>query len=707
MKNNFLLLLISLFVAQNTIAQHGCITNEYYQNKLATDIVFKKNQEALEKFTQEFIANKANQKSVAPTYIIPIVFHVIYSTPNGNISSAQIVNQVDILNKEFMRKQADTILTPSAFLPFAGKFNVEFRLATKDPNGNCTNGINRIYSTLSACSIGSDDVKALSYWPTNSYLNIWLVETMHYPWLTSCNGGGYATFPGGAPNLDGINIRSDLIGSIGTAATNSSFGNFKGRYLIHELGHWFNLRHIWGDATCGNDFVADTPPALTSNNGCPPFPRNNNNSCGANANGEMFNNYMDYTNGNCLNMFTQGQVIRMDAAINSSISGRNNLWSNANLLSTGTADPYIYPLTNCVANPDILPLGPLVTCVGDSVKFTDNSYGGIATARNWSFTGGNASSLTDSIVKVVYNTPGVYNVTLSKTFSSATKTNTFVNKVHVLNPVSAVSLPITEGFENQGTVFLNWRTINKNNDASKWDFENNTSYSGSYCYALNNFSQQGPSTDEFITPGYDFSAVSSVTVSFRYSYAEAAASPNDRFEISVSKDCGKTWIPYFWKTGASLKTVTGTVPSSFMPGIGTTEWKLENTKPDDFDIGAQTYFRFSFTNGGNGNNIFIDDININGLSTVGFETNTLNKNAIRLFPNPTNNVLTIQNKNISNEFVTLKIIDVLGKLVYSEKYLQTALNKLINVSNFNTGAYRIILENADVILDSKTFVKMD
>src|SRR6185369_9812644 len=100
----------------------------------------------------------------------------------------------------------------------------------------------------------------------------WITQVMHYSGTPDCVGGGYATFPGGNPLLDGINIRGDLISNIGTAATNGSWGNFKGRYLIHELGHWFNLRHIWGDATCGNDQVGDTPPAVASNSGCPLFP---------------------------------------------------------------------------------------------------------------------------------------------------------------------------------------------------------------------------------------------------------------------------------------------------------------------------------------------------------------------------------------------------------------------------------------------------
>ncbi|MBL7912538.1 MAG: choice-of-anchor J domain-containing protein [Bacteroidia bacterium] len=709
MKKIILLFVCTLFllktVAQN---QHGCFSDEYYKQQLATDPEFKNNQEALEVFTQDFIKNNSAAKSAtAAPYIIPVVFHVIYTNAAGNISDAQIIDQIQILNKEFPRQQADTVLTPAAFKPFAAPFNVEFRLATIDPSGNCTNGINRIYNSISNCSVKEDDVKSLSYWPSNKYLNIWLVQSMHYSGQSGCGGGGYATFPGGSPTLDGINIRGDLISNIGTAASNSGWGNFKGRYLIHELGHWFNLRHIWGDANCGNDLVSDTPPHVNDNSGCPTFPRRANNSCGGGPDGEMFTDYMDYTNGPCLNMFTAGQVARMTAAINSPLSGRNNLWSTSNLNATGTNDPYNYPVA-CTAVPDVLPFGTIVACISDSVKFTDYSYGGNSTSRLWNFAGNPATSLTDSIVKVKYNTPGVYTVMLTKNYLSASKTSTFTNKVYILKDSANASypMPFFEGFENAATFNTDWIAVNKNNDAAIWQNDNTTYYTGFKCASITNFNQIAPSTDDLISPAIDLSASVSNTLSFVLHYALRGATNSDKLEVFISNNCGLTWFPLYNKTGSSLKTVPAPQTISYIPIPASTEWREEKVNIDDSYLGSSTRFKFTFTSGG-GNNIFIDEINLNGISTVGIKDNFFT-GVIKLFPNPANESLNLNYTLKNKTAVQFEITDVLGKVCLTQT--NNTINEGENTNTFNTsslkpGVYFIRLkQNAAVVYNSK-FIK--
>jgi len=703
--------LILGFLVQIAMAQNpfNCSSHIMYQRQLDNNPVFRKNQQQLEEETKNFIENKSAARPAAAPYILPVVFHVIYTTAAGNISDAQIIDQVAILNKEFPRLQSDTVLTPAAFKAAAAGLNVEFRLATIDPNGNCTNGIDRVYSTLSNCSFAEDDIKALSVWPSNKYLNIWLVQSMHYSGSLDCSGGGYATFPGGAANIDGINIRGDLISNIGTAATNSGWGNFKGRYLVHELGHWFNLRHIWGDQNCGNDLVSDTPPAVTSNSGCPNFPHNPSNSCGGNANGEMYTDYMDYTDGTCLNMFTAGQVARMTAAITSTVSGRSNLWSNSNLNATGTNNPYTYPVA-CVASPALLPYGTLVVCKGDSVKLVDNSYGGNSTSRAWSFPGGSASSLTDSVVKVQYNTAGIYPVVLTKNYLSTSKTETFVNKIQVLDdvPNTNYGFPFSEDFENQSSFNSDWVIVNNDNDQTTWEMVSTTAYSGASCVSINNFGKSAPLTDDLISPAYDLSSVLSPTLTFRLHFANRITANYDRLLVYISNNCTKTWQQIYTRTASSsssLNTVPGNIAGSYIPDFGSDDdWRREKVNIINSWAGAVVRFKFSFISGG-GNNIFIDDINIDGLNATGVAKNQ-NTSGIKIFPNPTKDNLQITFNTRGKIGSQIEIVDVVGKICLSQSMDIGSENKTtIDVRSLKDGVYFIRLKQTDGTIYNSKFIK--
>jgi hypothetical protein len=684
----------------------NCIAHDVFLEQMNKDPQFRINQEQLEKETQEFMKQaKLNKVSSGP-YIIPVVFHVIHTGGPGNISDAQIINQINILNEEFLRQQADTINTPAAFKPLAAPFNVEFRLATIDPLGNCTNGINRIYSNLSQCSVGTYDYKYLIDWPNNKYLNIWLVEVMHYSGSTTCNGGGYATFPGGPNNLDGIAIRGDLIGSIGTSATNTIWGNFWGRYLIHELGHWFNLRHIWGDMTCGNDFVNDTPIHVGANSGCPSFPHNANNSCGAGPNGEMYTDYMDYTNGPCLNMFTAGQVTRMDATMNSSASGRNNLWTTANLNSTGTNNPYTYPVS-CAANPEILPYGPIVCCVGDSIKFTDYSYGGTVTSRTWNFFGNPSSSVTDSIVKVFYGTPGIYNVQLSTSNGSSNKSKTFTAKVHVLastvNPNYTV--PFTDSFENNANFNNDWVRVNHDDDTT-WARHTSTAFTGLACAGITNYNNSAPLKDEFISPAYDLSSLSTATVNFKLHFTTRTSNDYDKLEVLMSTNCGLTWtVKYTRLASSTLKTVTGNFPTYHLPPLASSEWRQETIALTTNTWGSNPVrFKFRFTSGG-GNNMFIDDLNIFGIST-GVDNPFVNDEAVAVYPNPADDQVSVVLNLSKNSDVEIAIKDVTGKTVLNRRNkLNHGENKLqLETTHLHSGLYFVQIRSNGVLISTKKIV---
>jgi hypothetical protein len=239
---------------------------------------------------------------------IPVVVHVVWNTAAQNISDAQIASQIDVLNRDFRRVNPDVNSTPAPFLPLTADARVEFALATTGPNGAATSGIERRQTTVA--SFGADDaVKAqatggMDAWPADSYLNIWVCQL---------GGGllGYAQFPGGPAATDGVVILQSAFGTTGTPAPPFHLG----RTATHEIGHWLNLNHIWGDdgtGCSGTDNVADTPNQGGPNTGQPSFPHV---SCSNGPNGDMFMNYMDYVDDPAMFMFTTGQVARMQACL--------------------------------------------------------------------------------------------------------------------------------------------------------------------------------------------------------------------------------------------------------------------------------------------------------------------------------------------------------------------------------------------------------
>jgi len=281
----------------------NCATMEVYEAQVAADPARARRLDAIEAHTKRYLAQPAvmQRLTTGTTVTIPVVVHVVYNGTAQNVPQSQIDAQIKVLNDDFAKLNADASNVPSAFAGAAAATNIRFVLAKRDPNGAPTTGVVR-RSTKTRSFSTNDAVKYTSKggsdaWPADRYLNLWL-----------CNLGqsllGYAQFPGGAAATDGVVI---LYSSVpGGTATSYNLG----RTATHEVGHWLNLRHIWGDATCGNDLVADTPTQQTSNGGCPAFPHV---TCSNGPSGDMFMNYMDYTYDRCMYMFTNGQSSRMDA----------------------------------------------------------------------------------------------------------------------------------------------------------------------------------------------------------------------------------------------------------------------------------------------------------------------------------------------------------------------------------------------------------
>ena len=272
-----------------------CASHEHNEELMAENPQIRENQRRIEDFTARFVENYEKTASGRTVVTIPVVVHVVYKTAAENISQAQVQSQIDILNADYRKLNADVSLTPSIFAGLTADCEINFVLEQTIRKSTTKKSFSTNDGVKKASTGGSDPVSP------STKLNIW-VCTLGNSLL------GYAQFPGGPAATDGVVCLNKAFGNTGTAA--SPYG--KGRTATHEVGHWFNLRHIWGDATCGNDQVADTPVHNTSNGGCPPA--GHLSTCTGTP-VEMTMNYMDYTYDACMYMFTTGQKARMQATV--------------------------------------------------------------------------------------------------------------------------------------------------------------------------------------------------------------------------------------------------------------------------------------------------------------------------------------------------------------------------------------------------------
>jgi hypothetical protein len=294
-------------------AQRDCGSVEYRQQALRKDPGLAARISAIAEFTRVQLkspsvmvtgADPVGQdpgKALPAIITIPVVVHIVYNSSAQNISDAQVQSQVDVLNADYRKQNADTVHIPGYFAPLAADCGFRFVLATLDTNGNATTGVVRRHTAVSSFTV-NDNIKFAALggdnaWDRDRYLNIW---------VGNLSGGilGYSSVPGGQKMTDGVVILYTAFGTRGTATAPFN----RGRTATHEIGHWLNLIHIWGDAACGDDEVSDTPPQQASTRG---NPSGMIASCDNGAYGSMYMDYMDFTDDIGMHMFTFGQRDRM------------------------------------------------------------------------------------------------------------------------------------------------------------------------------------------------------------------------------------------------------------------------------------------------------------------------------------------------------------------------------------------------------------
>jgi PKD repeat protein len=668
--------------------------------------------------------------------IIPVVFHIIHKGGPENISKAQVEDAIALLNIDYNKLNSDTDATHTwpAFTSRRADCQIEFRLARIDPDGNCTDGIVRHYD--SQTNYAYFTTMSQYAWSPSRYLNIFSVAFIYPEGITLPDGafiGGMSPFPpsntlsqaltGGDTLADGILIRHDGIGSIGTATTLGGMPiNALNRTLTHESGHYFNLYHPFQNLMFGlipstdgcpslfapnGDEVDDTPPVQTAsqNTSTSCYPPGSRNTCNQDSPDEpdMVENYMDYQWGYCTNIFTNGQYARVDATLN---GDRRKLWSIENLLATGVLDTLPQqcpPRVDFYAN-------KFFVCAGESVTFTDYSFNGTPDTWAWTFTGGSPSTSSIQNPTIIYNTAGVYDAKLIVTNINGSDSLIKSAYIYVSDPTTSDTTPVVEDFEISN---LNeWTIIN--DVGNTWELSTAAAFSGSKCLAINNFSgNTAGSYDEIISPMYDLTTLPSgilPIVKFKLGYAgkyvagtivTAADTVYDKLSMYVSKDCGGTWVLKYNKSGIDLTSVT-TVPDDFIP-VSASDWSQESAAlPINYlsETGVRIKFVF-YSNGGN--NLYIDDINIVS-ATAGIGEINLSQLNLTVTPNPFSESTRINFSLSSNCYVSADIYDLIGQRVLklTDENLNAG-NHEYNISRSQLGSSGIYF--VKMIVDGQTITK--
>lgn len=646
------------------------------QNPEIAKAVIKRDAE-LENFTQNFIQNVNNNSSVAKTttatYVIPVVFHVIHNYGPENITDAQLKDGLDIVNKTFRKQHPNNSSIVAAFQPIHADCDIEFKLAQKDPNGNCHSGINRIASTLT--SSGDHRVKNLIHWPPTQYLNVYVVAN-------AAGLAGHAIWPSDAdtiPLWDGIVLSHSYVGTFGTSDLTRSVA------FAHECGHYLNLQHIWGgnnvpgfyfypcadvNKDCNiDDLVADTPPTIGWQS-C--------NLTGASCGNVVDNvqNAMDYSY--CNIMFTDGQKARMTACLNSTIAGRNNLWQTSNLVATG-----IYT-TAPLCKADFISNKTMVCPSSSSVTFTNTSYNGTFTSLQWTFAGGTPSLSSVSNPTVSYSTPGSYPVTLKVKNGTDSVITTKQNYINVQTTTGA-AYPFIESFETVTSLNgLQWYTNNLDT-GSTWQLTNLAASTGSTSVMIDNFNSAINGKDELYSRAINLSGASGLSINFKYAFARKDTSNKDQLQLFGVTACGGTNISRFNAIGSLLETVPVQATAFYPTQI--TDWKsVSATLPG---ILLTTGFRLKFIFSANGgNNIFIDDINID-ITTGTKDISEMIQDA-SIFPNPTSNTCALKFNLLQAKTLTINIFNVIGEKVYclpKNVYEEGSQEIKLNTHNLSNGMY--------------------
>ena len=737
MKKTYIAVL-GLMMSLSTIgfSQSGrtCGSMDHLQHQIAEDPTVETRMQQIENATSQWLSDPSHRTGAIIT--IPVVVHVIYNTAAQNISDAQIQSQIDVLNEDFRKLNADASLTPSIFSALATDCQIQFCLAQRDPNGNATTGIVRKSTTTTAFTT-NDNMKRTANggddaWNTTQYLNLW-----------SCNmsGGilGYAQFPGGTASTDGVVILYSAFGRTGTVSAPYN----KGRTATHEVGHWLNLRHIWGDATCGSDLVNDTPTHNTSNYGCPTYPHLS--TCTGTPT-EMTMNYMDYTDDACMYMFTAGQSARMTAAINTSRTGL--------LTSLGCTPPT--PPTSC---------GTVTGLTSSSVGSTTAtvSWTAVSGATSYSLqyravgsatwttvtTSATSSNLTGLTVSTAYE----FQVTSSCSGTLGT-VSTLANFTTTAAAACGTPASLASSSITSSSATVSWGAVT---GASSYLVQYRVSTSTTWTNSVTVTTASATLTGLTASTAYQYQVTATCsgtagTASAIGTFTTSAASTSctDSYESNNSRTAAKTiavntnifakigtstdkdWFKFVTTAAApKIKVVLDQVPadydlalynssgttltSSALAGTST-ETVTYNTSTASATYYVQVYGYASAFNASLCYRLRVNTSATNFRAADGSEENSgdvvsaekvTGLEGLNLFPNPANNTLTINYFTPSMETTSIEIYDMMGQLVntINANANQGFNSRELDLTSMSNGVYFLKVTQNNNTLTKKFVVR--
>jgi hypothetical protein len=696
------------FILTPSFSQDRCGTfSNHPNNPHQDDATFEK---WIKEKIQKRRAFQAQGRTLEATYKIPVVVHIVHNgEPVGkgtNIPDSQVYSQIEVLNRDFNRLNHDTVNTPAEFASVAGKIDIEFVLAKQTPDGLPSKGIVRVKGSQTSWDLASYDVlRAQSYWPAEDYYNVWVGNVTDFI--------GFSQFPLSdlIPGLedsfdnrytDGVLITYWAFGSIddGNFGVDNRYN--KGRTLTHETGHFLGLRHTWGYDCDFTDYCDDTPTQGSSTAGCPSGARA---SC-INGVNKMFQNYLDYTNDACMNLFTKDQVERMTVILENSVR-RNSLLSSHGLV---VPPPFNNDLAfGLVSSPNVISCSTTVP----AIEVTNVGANKITSAKIQLSINGEITQTLDFTLDIdpldtgliEFNSLSLADGNTQFTFTiletnntadgNATNNEKIIN-THYFAPGSAAKIPFRERFE---TDFVNdWTIVNPSN-GEDW-ITTYTNFDSSLVFeSFTNFEQGDEAW--LISPPLDLSNTDVASMFFDLSYAlNTNRLTNEKLTVKASLNCSSAFdITLYTHSGGALSdlsSITNWVPQSY------TDWKREFVNLTPLTGNANVRLAFVSTNG-YGNNMYIDNIEFfNSDEPIQPNVNV----PFFIYYNLEGDADFYVKFNLpQQENVTVDIADTMGRGVFNNAYSNILNETLpIDLQNVSAGIYVIRFKTPKRVFSTRVFI---
>lgn len=709
MKKNIQTLLLSMFIGSSAlVAQTNdivmpCATYEAMEKVFASEAGSRERYEAAEanlrKAVKEYEESLKNHKvGAAVQYTIPVVFHILHTYGAENIPDANCIAALANINNDYAASSSDVGTIDPLFSSLYINSDIKFMLAHKDPSGNCTSGIVHHYNTNTNWNQSAPNYAysgtAAGLWNPTKYLNIYVVNSICPSTSTCSSAGGIVVGYTYKPGTLAYGSSADVF-VIRASWVNNNITNT--RSLSHEIGHWLGLSHPWGNTNnpgvaCGDDGVSDTPITMGFFSTCPSSTVGS--GCSAAENVE---NIMDYSS--CPKMFTTGQTNVMRAALASSTAGRNNLWTTANLGSSGTD---VNGTAICAPIADFYTTYGTATnvytvCAGGSINFNDVSYNATVTARTWAATGGaSITNFTASSTAIMFPNAGVQTVSLTVTNGSGS--NTLTKTVNVIAGPANFNSTYQESFEASASLPANWSVINTG--GVTWARSTAAAATGTASYYMNNTSNSAGFVDILETASYDFASNPGATFTFKYAFALKTSTWAPVFKVQASSNCGGSWSDIYIPTPGTMASGSGGVTTAAFTPTASTQWKTYtltahpafNVFKSQPNVRIRFYFMENPTAGA-GNNLWLDDINFNGTLGVNELTQSI---GFVVYPNPTPGTATLEFTLSESSLISYNVVDVIGRVVETQKPVNISAGRhtyTINESQtFKPGIYFVSFE---------------